>query len=100
MITIDDLVFAVDETRKKYPQNTFEVIYSQIIGKKPEALTLITTKNDARKRIREATVNELVKVIAKEIVKIYTYGEVIKRTDPEYANQPTFKGQYNVLVMK
>ncbi len=100
MIKLDDMVFAIDETQKKFPGNTFEGVYAQIIAKVPESLLKITSRENARKTIAASSPTELVQAIALEIVRIYNYGELIKKTDPEYANQKTFIDQYNVLIRK
>ena len=100
MITIDDLVFAIDETQKTQPNNTFKAVYASIISKVPGSLTYITTKNKARQRIQDSNIIDILRIIALEIAKIYNYSAVIRRTDPEYANQTTFKKQYEVLIRK
>ncbi len=100
MITIKEMIFAVDETQKRHPENTFKAIYANLISRTPGAINHITSSKNARQLINQASVNEIVRALAIEVIKIYNYCELIKRTDPEYANQPTFKGQYQVLIKK
>jgi protein phosphatase len=94
------MIFAVDETQKRHPENTFKAIYANLISRTPGAINHITSSKNARQLINQASVNEIVRALAIEVIKIYNYCELIKRTDPEYANQPTFKGQYQVLIKK
>ncbi len=100
MITINDLVFAIDETHKKFPDNNFASIYGQIIGGVDGALKYITSANGARQLISGTTPIEIVEVLCEEIVKIYNYSEVVRSTDSTCINAPRFVDQYNALVQK
>ena len=100
MTTINDLVFAIDETHKKFPENNFASIYSQIIAGVPDALKFITTANGARERVARLTPVEIVQILCQEIVKIYNYSEVVRRTDETYLSATRFVDQYNALSQK
>ena len=100
MITINDLVFAIDETHKKYPDNDFASIYGQIIGEVDGALKYITSANGARQTVSTATPVDIVQVLCEELVKIYNYSEVVRYTDPTCVNAPRFVDQYNALIQK
>ena len=100
MTTINDLVFAIDETHKKFPDNNFASIYSQIIAGVPGAIKFITSANGARERIEGLTPVEIVQVLCQEIVKIYNYSEVVRRTDETYLSATRFVDQYNALSQK
>ena len=100
MITIQDMDYAIDETIKKYPENEFKSVYAQIIGEVPGAINNLTRSNGARERIAKATPAELAEAIAREIIKIYHYAEIVKKTDPEIAETTRFVEQLNILSRK
>ena len=66
MATIKDLDFAIDETKKKYPENQFSLVLSRIINEQEGAYRYITSTNNARKIVASIPKNEIIAIIAKE----------------------------------
>ena len=99
MATINDLVFAIDETQKKF-DNTFSGVYSAILSGTPKCYAFITSNNGARARIRNIPTTEIVKILVSEIVRIYNYMEIIRKTDPEIINEKNLETRYEKIKEK
>lgn len=100
MATINDLTFAVDETIKKFPENQFSMVILRILKEGSGANKYITSTNGARSRIQNITTNEIVQIIAKELVSIYNYCTIIENLDNEITNAPNMSERLKRLNNK
>ncbi len=100
MATIKDLDFAIDETKKKYPENQFSLVLSRIINEQEGAYRYITSTNNARKIVASIPKNEIIAIIAKEIVSIFNYCTIIENTDREITNAHGMAERFRLLNTK
>lgn len=96
MATIRDLIRAVDETRKKHPYNSFSMAYLSVLQEKP-FYNFITFANGMRESIQAISNDEIIRIIATEMVRIYNYTEAIRRTDLDISKEENLLIKHNKL---
>ena len=100
MATIKDVLYAVDETLKLYPENNMTSAMSHVFEEKESNYTYFTSTNGARETIKRIPKNEIVAIIAKELVSIYNYCTIIINADPTIANVHNLNERYHQIDIK